>query len=245
MFPGTGEVIADMPGPAPRPSRPSHWGLGASLGFHILIGLALILVAAPRRQAFPLEDSVTVDVMTPEQFDAANGSPAGETPVRKPADASEPQHADRKTPDFAELPTDRPKNTAANMILATRLMSEKVLADPRSAKARKAMRKLASSERIVQLCNIEAMEQIHAWKSGLRPDFIVAYAMADVALSGNRLQATGGAFRSKSQWYNVGFTCEVAPNVEKVTAFAFLVGAEIPKNEWQDHNLSADDGPAD
>ncbi|MBP1858940.1 DUF930 domain-containing protein [Rhizobium herbae] len=237
------EGIGTMPA-HPR-SGSGSWSLGASFVVHLAIGLALLLVVAPNKQVLAPEDGVTVDVLTPQEFDAANGPSVAETPVQKPAEASVPPQAEQETPDFAELPTDRPKNKAAGMIRATRLMSAKVLADPRSAKARKAMKELVASERIVQLCNIEAMEQIHVWKAGLQPDFIVAYAMADVALSGNRLEAAGAAFRSKSRWYNVGFTCEVTPDTEKVTAFAFLVGAEIPKSEWRDHNLMADDGPAD
>jgi hypothetical protein len=72
MFIGTSEVIGNMPGSAYQDSRPSPWGFSASLGFHVVIGLALLLAVAPRRQVAPLEDSVTVDVLTPQQFDAAN-----------------------------------------------------------------------------------------------------------------------------------------------------------------------------
>lgn len=237
------EGIGTMPA-HPR-NRSGSWSLGASFAIHLAIGLALLLVVAPRPQVLAPEDSVSVDVLTPQEFDAANGAPATETPAQKPVEASVSPQVEQKTPAFTELPTDRPVNAAGGMVRATHLMSAKVLADPRSAKARKAMKELASSERIVQLCNIEAMEQVHVWKASFQPDFIVAYAMADVTLAGNRLEANGGAFRSKNQWYNIRFTCDVTPDMAKVTAFSFLVGAGIPKSEWQDHNLVADDGPAD
>ncbi|MBW9065314.1 DUF930 domain-containing protein [Rhizobium herbae] len=131
------------------------------------------------------------------------------------------------------------------MVQATNLRSATVLADPRSAKARKALQELASSERVVQLCNIEAMEQVHIWKPEFQPDFVVAYAMADTKLSGQKLTADGGAFRSKRQWYTIGFTCDVTADLKEVVSFAFLVGDAIPKSQWEDHNLAADDGPAD
>lgn len=245
MFRGTGEVIGNMADPANRSSRPSPWGLGTSLGFHILIGLALLLVVAPRREDPPLDDSVTVDILTPQQFEAANKAPVAETRAEPLTDASSKPSVESPVPDLAKLPTDRPDARISGMIQATRLMSAKVLNDPRSIKAKKALQQLASSERIVQLCNIEAMEQVHIWKTEFQPDFLVAYAMADTKLSGGRLQADGGAFRSKRRWYNIGFTCQVTPDLKDVASFAFLVGDEIPKTEWESHNLSVDDDPVD
>lgn len=97
----------------------------------------------------------------------------------------------------------------------------------------------------MQICNIEAMEQVHIWKPEFQPDFLVVYTMADIKLSGQKLAADGGAFRSKRRWYNIGFTCEVTADLKEVVSFAFLVGNAIPESQWGDHNLSADDGPAD
>ncbi len=245
MFLETSEVIGNMRAPAYRPSSPASWGLGTSLGFHVLIGLALLLVVAPRRQVPPMEDSVTVDVLTSQQFEAARKPAVAENRAEPLIDGLSKPSTENPVPEFARLPTDQPRPEAGGMIRVTRLLSAKVLADPRSAKARKTLQELASSERIVQLCNIEAMEQVHNWKSAFKPDFLVAYAMADTKLSGEKLQADGGAFRSKRRWYNIGFSCEVTPDLTQVVSFAFVVGSEIPKSNWQDHNLSADDGPAD
>ncbi len=245
MVLGASEVIGDMPGPALRSSRPSPWGLGASLGFHILIGLSLLLAVAPRRQAPPLEESVTVDVLTEQQLDATNKSSIAEASVEPLSDEPAALLA-KAAPGLSVLPDARPRPNASDiMIQATSLRSAKVLADPRSAKARKALQGLASSERIVQLCNIEAMEQVHIWKPEFQPDFLAAYAMADTKLSGQKLQADGGAFRSKRRWYTIGFTCEVKADLKEVVSFAFRVGDAIPESQWVDHNLSVDDGSAD
>ncbi len=245
MVLGASEVIGDMPGPALRSSRPSPWGLGASLGFHILIGLSLLLAVAPRRQAPPLEESVTVDVLTEQQLDATNKSSIAEASVEPLSDEPAALLA-KAAPGLSVLPDARPRPNASDiMIQATSLRSAKVLADPRSAKARKALQGLASSERIVQLCNIEAMEQVHIWKPEFQPDFLAAYAMADTKLSGQKLQADGGAFRSKRRWYTIGFTCEVKADLKEVVSFAFRVGDAIPESQCFDHNLSVDDGSAD
>jgi len=247
MFIETGEVIGNMRAPAYPASRPGGWSISASLGFHILIAIALLLAVTPRRQGSSSQDSVTVDVLTPKQFEAASRPPVAETQAQPQPlnDTSSRPLTESPVPKFTELPTDRTRPEASVMVQATHLQSAKVLADPRSAKARKALGQLAPSERIVQLCNIEAMEQVHLWKAALKPDFLVAYAMADTELSGQKLRADGGAFRSKSRWYHIGFTCEVTPDLSKVVSFAFAVGSEIPKGDWAEHNLLADDGPAD
>ncbi|MEK1931831.1 MAG: DUF930 domain-containing protein [Pararhizobium sp.] len=234
-----------MPGSVHRSSRPSPWGFCASVGFRILIGLALLLAVAPRRQVPSLEDSVTVDVLTEQQFDAANKSPVVETRVEPLTDVPTKPSVENTLPNVAAVPDTLPRPKAGALIQATSLRSQKVLADPRSAKARKALQELASSERIVQICNIEAMEQVHIWKPEFQPDFLVAYAMADINLSGQKLAADGGAFRSKRRWYNIGFTCDATADLKKIVSFAFLAGDAIPESQWGDHNLSADDGPAD
>jgi Domain of Unknown Function (DUF930) len=245
MFLEAGEVIGNMRAPAYPASRPGGWSVSASLGFHLLIGLALLLVVTPRRQGASPDDSVTVDVLTPQQFEAAGRPSVNETRAEPLNDVSPGSTAESPVPDFTELPTDRPRPGANVMVQATHLQSAEVLADPRSAKARKALGQLAPSERVVQLCNIEAMEQVHLWKAALKPDFLVAYAMADTEFSGQKLKAGGGAFRSKSRWYNIGFTCEVTPDLKQVVSFVFAVGSEIPKSDWADHNLLGDDGPTD
>ena len=123
------------------------------------------------------------------------------------------------------------------MVHAKQYFSSKILADPRSKDALIKLRQLATNERITQLCNVEAMEQAHQWNGKFEPDLLVAYAMADTKLSGLILEANGGALRSKRHWYNIKFKCEVAPDIEKVVAFEFAVGEQVPENEWEDHFL--------
>lgn len=119
------------------------------------------------------------------------------------------------------------------------MLSGKTLADPRSREAREILAQLADDERMVQLCNMEAMDQIHHWRQDFRPDRLVAYAKADTKISGDILQAEGAAFRSEGRWYDLKFTCELAPDHATVAAFEFLVGDAVPTDEWEIYNLPA------
>lgn len=123
------------------------------------------------------------------------------------------------------------------MITAQKLFSEDVLADPRSRQARQALAQLAGGERIEQLCNLEAMSQIHAWKAEFQPDRVVAYAMGQTRLAGNALQADGAAFRSRRQWYNLSYRCELVAGGSKVAGFQFRVGEPVPRAAWAAHEL--------
>lgn len=131
------------------------------------------------------------------------------------------------------------------MVKADKLYSAQVLADPRSRGARKALPQLAPQERIIQLCNIEALAQLRRQQSGLQPDLVVPYAMKDAKVTGQMLEAKGAAMRSKKHWYGLAFNCKVAPDLKTVVAFEFLLGAEIPEQQWADHDLTVDDGPGD
>lgn len=126
-----------------------------------------------------------------------------------------------------------------DMIRPSRMLSERALADPRSRAARRALATLAGEERIAQLCDLEAMEQIHAWQPGYQPDRLVDYARADTRLRETTFTATGGAFRSHRTWYEVSFHCELDASLAKVVSFAFKVGEPIPREEWSALSLPA------
>lgn len=106
---------------------------------------------------------------------------------------------------------------------------------------RRVMGTLDPGERMVQLCNIEGLEQIRRAAPSYDPDTLVSYAMADTTATGLTLSATGGAFRSRRKWYGVSFQCSIAADYSAVTAFSFKLGAAIPEDEWEDHNLNAED----
>ncbi|WP_244475504.1 DUF930 domain-containing protein [Rhizobium sp. Leaf311] len=125
------------------------------------------------------------------------------------------------------------------------MLSQEVLADHRSRQARDALKQLAPADQIEQLCNLEAMAQVGAWSKSLKPDRVVAYAMADPEFSGTNFIAKGAAIHSEHDWYRLQFKCQLTPDKEKVVAFEFLMGDAIPRDIWAEHNLPDEDGPSD
>jgi len=210
-------------------------GLPAALCFHLLLGL-LLAIRALSSFTPPIETSVEVELVAPE---ALTPPASAQAPVPPPAAeiASPPQAAPIPAP--SEKPVIPPPPSPAEppaMITARTLHSESVLANPRSRGAREALKTLEASERIEQLCNLEAMSQIHAWKAEFEPDRVVAFAMAGTKLTKSTLEAEGAAFRSRKQWYGLRFRCEMAAN-GKVAGFQFRVGEAIPRSEWAAHDL--------
>ena len=215
------------------------WTAAGSLGLHVAIVVLLALLPAAAPLKLPKEQIVSVEVLSTEQL-AAMSKPPVEDEQAKPA-------AEQPKPLTATMPLRpaEPGPQAGAMIRADNLLSARTLADPRSRRAREAFQQLASGERIIQLCNLEALEQVHQWKREFQPDYLMAYAMAGVKLSEHSVEADGAAFRSKQRWYNIKFKCEVTTDLTTVAAFEFLVGDEIPGSQWASRDLLRDDGPPD
>ncbi|RCS23548.1 DUF930 domain-containing protein [Phyllobacterium salinisoli] len=201
------------------------WAVAASLALHALIAVALSLIPAMQPPELPPEEAVTVEIVMPPPSPPVPPAVQELAVPRKAPETSEPR---------AEKPADPPA-----MVHATNLFSAKMLADPRNRQARQALAQLAGPDRIEQICDAEAMEQIQRWRQNFKPDRLVAYAMSGTRTDGATLIADGAAFRSKSLWYNVKFKCEMAANLRKIASFEFQVGAPIPRAEWETHNLSA------
>ena len=127
------------------------------------------------------------------------------------------------------------------------MLSGGALANPRSRKARQQLRTFSPDERIVQLCNIEAMEQLKRWKAGFVADHVVAYATADPSLTTTSIEAPGAAVHAGGQWYRLSFACTVTADFGRVAAFAFTLGRPIPQEQWEQDNLpeQVDGDPTD
>lgn len=215
----------------PPTQRPA-WGTAASLGLHAALA-ALLLLGPDKDAAKPVPPpSIAVELMTAAQF-AALTAPA-ETPP--PAAApTEPSIASSGANTSAPAPKIAPGGT----IRATEFFAGSLLAEPESANLRQAMTTLDGSERLVQLCSIEAIQQIRHARPEFDPDTVVAYAMADMVTRDGALIADGGAFRSRREWYEVHFNCVAAADFSAVERFEFSVGAFIPHDQWEAHYLTA------
>ncbi len=131
------------------------------------------------------------------------------------------------------------------MVVAKTLYAQKILAEPKSRAARAGLAQLAGSERMIQLCNLEAMEQVHRWRDWLEPDFLIAYASSDAKLSATAVIAEGAAVRSKRHWFSLRYDCRVAGDGQSVAALSFSLGPEIPTAQWATLGLALDGDPAD
>jgi hypothetical protein len=218
-------AVREWTGAEARPEeRLFRWVVPASCLLHVALAAMLSLSPESRPVDAP-SDAVAVEVLTAEEFAALSG-------------------ASGRVPEIA-APVERTPPARGGMVRATRLFAEELLADPKSRQARETLPTLAADERMLQLCNIEAMEQVHRWKAEYEPEFVVAYATADTRIAGNAVEADGGAFRSHDRWYGIRFECEVSPDLARVVAFAFSVGAAIPRSEWERRNLPTAVDPDD
>ncbi len=219
-------------------------GIAASLCFHLALLAALLTLARFDSLPSPQEDGITVELIAPDEIEPPVPQAVPPAPTATPPAApSPPAPVEQPAPTAPATvaqpgpgPVPAPAPEAPAMITAQKLFSEGVLADPRSRQARQALAQLEGSERIEQLCNLEAMSQIHAWKADFEPDRVVAYAMGRTKLVRSALEAEGAAFRSRRQWYNLSYRCELASG-GKVASFQFQVGEPVPRALWAAHEL--------
>ena len=231
-----------------------RWGAAASFALHAAAILLLLLLLPKTEPLLSPDDGLSVEIVP-----QAAESVSAPKPVRAPSPEEVRPEAAKPKAEPVPLANDPPAAAAmppaapivppvpkpAEFLIASQFFSEKVLADPRSKRAREALRQLSGGERNLQLCDLEALEQVRRVRPAMAPDTLAPYAMAAEKVSGNSVEVKGGAFRSKRKWYNIQFKCELDAGSGKVASFAFLVGDAIPEGQWQDHNLVADDGPAD
>jgi uncharacterized protein DUF930 len=120
------------------------------------------------------------------------------------------------------------------VVAATITGATAVAADGRFERS---LKMLAPEERLEQLCDYTAMTRIRTEQKQYRPDRAVANAMAEPKASGDTLEVTGGAFRSRKKWYELSYRCTSTPDRMSVVAFRFTIGAEIPEAKWSSYGL--------
>ncbi|WP_429923248.1 DUF930 domain-containing protein [Agrobacterium vitis] len=215
----------------------SKWSFAASAFLHIAFCALAWLLPDPVQLSLPQEEIVEVEIVNlPPPSSEKKYEPSRQPPLAAQDDAVSVGKSEGKvTP---TVPQEiRSQDDTPAMVKPSRMLSEKVLDDPRSRKARKELAALAPADQVEQLCGLEAMAQVGAWSKELRPDRVVAYAMADPKMVGNAFAADGAAIHSKKDWYALKFKCELTPDHKKVAAFEFLVGEPIPKKDWSEHSL--------
>jgi len=249
LAPGAAELSMriDRPARAGAPRR----AIVLSIALHVaLLAVAVFLIQPHAIRKTP-ERRVNVEMIDARDFEAALAPPVPVLP--EPAMAVPSGPPDLPTPDWLQPDSAAPPPVPERalpaglalredgMYVAKRFLSAKALNDPRSAEAKAALPMMQSDERLLQLCNIEALEQVAALDDAFRPDLIVSYAMDDVRVGAAAAKAPGAAVRNGGHWFNLAFECTVTPDLEEVAAFAFQLGEEIPEEEWESHNLVSGD----
>ncbi|PIO97037.1 hypothetical protein CJ014_22315 [Pleomorphomonas carboxyditropha] len=198
------------------------------LGHAVL--LTLLAIEAPRRKVV-VQPPAAVEVIIVARPERRPNPTSAARP--SPAVTTQSEVSDRPSP--PPIPAVRP--SPGLRITATEYYSGTVLDDPRNQETKQRLATLSNDERLIQLCNIEAIEQLRRWKAGFVPDHVVAYATADPSLTDTSLIATGAAVYAGGKWYRLAFSCNATSDLGRVATFTFTLGRPIPRQEWERDGL--------
>jgi len=119
----------------------------------------------------------------------------------------------------------------------TVVLAASAMAAERPERFERSLQMLAPEERLEQLCDYTAMTRIRSENKEFKPDRAVANAMTEPVSSGDTLNVTGGAFRSKKKWYALTYRCAATPDRSKIVTFSYTIGDEIPEAKWASFGL--------
>ncbi|WP_417768907.1 DUF930 domain-containing protein [Stappia sp.] len=196
----------------------------------------VLVTQAARRPTGRERRSAGATVAGPPQQDTGQHVPTAPTPATSPGaqnrqeTASLPAPTAKDTARLAKAPAPK-RRTQPELVEAKTLYTSAALAS-RLGKATLADLDLTDpQERIIQLCNFEAVEQVRQQRPKLRAGFALAEARKAPTLSGLSVTADGAAIHGAGHWYDLSFRCEVSPELTGVTSFAFALGGEISPPE--------------
>lgn len=106
-----------------------------------------------------------------------------------------------------------------------------------NSRLEKSLRHLDPATRQIQICDLAAMRRIDRDANSFRPDRAIVDAISGPRIHENVLKGSGGAFRSRGQWYRFSFTCSTSADRMKVIAFEYKLGKAIPEEKWQQYGL--------
>ena len=104
------------------------------------------------------------------------------------------------------------------------------------SKVEKVLKQLDPDARFEQVCDLEAMKLIGKDKT-YRPERSMVGALETPKVVNSTMIGSGGAFKSKGQWYQFSFKCQTTPDHMKVQAFSFQIGEPIPQEKWEPNGL--------
>jgi hypothetical protein len=211
-----------------------------SLLVHAVVAVAVSWVLF-RPIVVKYENAIDVEVIDQKDLPKVAEPP---TPViRPPVDAGAVRNATQPLEASLGKPSEHPiiesQGIGSGWYRLETMLSAAEISDPKHKVLKAKLGQLESGTRTVQICDLEAILQIT--RSGLQyhPETVVAYAVADVVMQGEVLVASGAAFQSDGNWFNLSFRCRISPRSQIVKGFEFAIGNAIPREEWGSHGLPA------
>jgi hypothetical protein len=104
------------------------------------------------------------------------------------------------------------------------------------AKVERMLRQLDPDARFEQVCDLEAARRISKDKA-YRPERAIVSALGEPKIAATTMSGSGGAFKSKGQWYQFSFKCETTADHMQVQSFSFQIGEPIPQEQWEKSGL--------
>ncbi len=182
----------------------------------------------------PSETRTAPAELSVQSNDAANAAADAAATPSAPAPKAKPTLQPTTAGDVARPEPSASERQTPALQEAQELHSKDALSDPR---VKQAIGRLPTKRRIVQLCTIEALEQIRRQRPDAFPDMLVPFGPSGGIVSRDGMNANGGAYRSRSKWYAVDFKCEVNSDATSVVSFSYAMGKVIPESGWAARQL--------
>ncbi|NVK33109.1 MAG: DUF930 domain-containing protein [Rhodobacteraceae bacterium] len=106
------------------------------------------------------------------------------------------------------------------------------------AETREQFENTQNQERVVQLCNAEAMEQVANWKNEIKPSLLMPYARKAIKWSGRKLEVRGGVLHGAPGWFRIWYNCTVTEDLKEISSFSFRLGNKLTQDEVEWFSLS-------
>ena len=142
------------------------------------------------------------------------------SPVKEETQPDQPPVPQAKPTE--EKPAEVTEKKPVKLPAAKNLLSSSMLSP---AQRRQMFGDLPPRRRVVQLCSTEALAQIQS--AGFAARGMIPYSDTGGRISGNSIDASGGAFNTGNGWHDVSFQCEVDLENYTVTEFRFKIGNEV------------------
>ena len=208
----------------------------------------------PQQRAPETSEQAAPPPQQPQAFESASAEQEVKSPPEPELPPTAPDKSQKNDEPSEELPhTEKPSETgqiaateeqkadapkpappAKKLTRAREIYSKDAMAAPR---VKQALGKLAPKDRIIQICGIEALDQVRRHQPDAFPDML---AREGGSVSTTGLTVSDGAFRSRHRWYAIDFTCTVDAKTMAIDSFSYNIGSPIPEQEWNRRQLPRD-----